>query len=58
MEEFKSLFEGVNSEGLVLATDCIVCGERIIISNATRVPRMCEKCKAAVMAMRKQMEED
>lgn len=58
MEEFKSLFEGVNNKGFVLATDCIVCGEAVPITDAYNVPRMCEKCKAAVMAMRKQMEAD
>ena len=42
---------------MVYGTPCLICGEIVKISNLyERQPKICDKCKAAVMAMREKMD--
>ena len=36
------------------ATPCIICGENVIIYNFGKGPKVCSKCRQAVMRMREQ----
>lgn len=39
------------------ATDCLICGEDVPVHDFDLGhPKICEKCKAAVMKMREQMD--
>ena len=44
-----------------VATTCKICGEEIILRDYNNIVydrfQICDKCKAAIMAMRKQLEE-
>lgn len=33
---------------------CLICGEGVPVAHYTQGPRICEKCKAAVMKVREQ----
>ena len=45
-----------------VATNCIICGEEIILSDKNNLVydryKICDKCRAAIMAMRKKLEEE
>lgn len=43
--------EAVQSE---IVTPCLICGEGIPVFGSFYVPKICEKCKAAVMKVREQ----
>lgn len=38
-----------------LATSCLICGESVPISHAKDYPKICDKCKKAVMKMRERL---
>ena len=38
-----------------IGTPCLVCGETVPIRHHRDVSKICDKCKAAIMAMREQM---
>ena len=44
-----------------VATTCKICGEEIILRDYNNIAydrfQVCDKCRAAIMAMRKQLEE-
>lgn len=44
-------------EASKIAVKCIICGETKIFENDYYTPFVCEKCKAAVMKVRKESEE-
>ena len=35
-------------------TNCLICGETVLIEHIRDVPKICAKCKAAVMKVREQ----
>lgn len=37
-----------------IGTPCLICGEGIPVFGSYYVPKICEKCKAAVMKVREQ----
>lgn len=39
-------------------TSCLICGEDVLISMWHGGPKICDKCKAAIMHVRKQLEEN
>ena len=39
-----------------IGTSCLVCGELVTISHINDVPKICDKCKQAIMKMREEME--
>ena len=41
-----------------IGTLCLVCGESVPIFDYKDVPKICDKCKAAIMAMREQMDRE
>jgi hypothetical protein len=41
-----------------LATRCLICGEFVEIESVHEAPKVCDKCKAAVMKMRSSMESE
>lgn len=38
------------------AVPCLICGEDIISTGISYAPKVCDKCKAAVMKVRKESE--
>ena len=38
-----------------LATSCLICGESVPISHSKDYPKICDKCKKAVMKMRERL---
>jgi Zn finger protein HypA/HybF involved in hydrogenase expression len=38
-------------------TACLICGEGIVTWLGDYIPKICEKCRGAVMAMRKKLED-
>ena len=40
-----------------IGTPCLVCSETVPIFDYRDVPKICDKCKTAIMAMRKQLNE-
>lgn len=52
---------GVKASGdyieVALATHCLICGESVPASSINYVPKVCDKCKAAVMKIRKESED-
>ena len=38
-----------------LATSCLICGESVPISHSKDSPKICDKCKKAVMKMRERL---
>ena len=45
-----------NIEGL--ATSCLICGESVPVSMLDNHSKICEKCKKAILKLRKMLEED
>lgn len=41
-----------------LGTPCLICGKTVQISDPGKAPKVCDKCKAAVLKVRKEMGED
>ena len=41
-----------------LETPCLICGEGVPIWVTDTRPKICEKCKAAVLKMREQMDKE
>ena len=41
-----------------IGTPCLICGETVVIQYYCDVPKICDKCKAAVMVMREQMDRE
>lgn len=39
-----------------LGTPCLICGDSVKIQYPNETPKICDKCKAAVMAMRAKMD--
>ena len=39
-----------------IATRCLICEEPVFIPDWSERPKICDKCKEAVMSMRKQIE--
>ena len=39
-----------------IGTLCLVCGESVPIFDHRDIPKICDKCKVAIMAMREQMD--
>lgn len=64
--EFPSVMERAGVEVKVgnvstihYAVSCLICGETIrYIEYPTNIPEVCDKCKAAVMKMRENLERD
>lgn len=42
----------------MIGTTCLVCDECVDVFNHKDVQKICDKCRAAILAMRKQMECD
>lgn len=42
----------------MIGTPCLVCDEDVVIFNHKDAPKICDKCRAAILAMRKQKECD
>lgn len=40
-----------------IGTPCLVCSETVPIFDYRDVPKICDKCKTAIMLMRKQLNE-
>lgn len=51
-----------NIQYVSVATKCIICDEEIILRDYNNIVydrfQICDKCKQAIMAMRKQLEEE
>lgn len=57
MEEWYKNFVAVEPKQTVgLATECMICGEAVPIDSIYAAPKICDKCKAVVMKLRKQEE--
>lgn len=52
-KEQRSFDEIVN-----LSTSCLICGEPVPMENPRDYPKICEKCKKAVMHVREKIEND
>lgn len=39
-----------------LGTPCLICGETVEIDQHSQVPKICDKCKNAVMSVRRLLE--
>ena len=37
-------------------TYCLICGEEVVMLHKNDAPKICDKCKSAVMKMREEME--
>lgn len=44
--------------GEVIATSCMICGDRVALPWSRDPHKICDKCKAAVMKMRSSMEQE
>ena len=42
---------------LSIGTLCLVCDEAVPVSHSRDIPKICNKCKAAIMTMREHIEE-
>lgn len=51
-------FETIPDNVEELATSCLICGEPVPISILDNHSKICEKCKKAVLKLRKMLEED
>lgn len=47
-----------NVEGLGLAAPCLICEESVPVSILDNHSKICEKCKKAILKLRKMLEED
>ena len=50
----KLISKGTISERNEIGTPCLICGESVLVGWYDFQPKICEKCKAAVMKMRDQ----
>lgn len=41
-----------------LATSCLICGEPVLVSMLDNHSKICEKCKKAILKLRRMLEED
>lgn len=53
--ELRKIIEAVETH---LGTPCMVCGESVPIFNPREAPKICDKCKAAIMKMREDSNHD
>lgn len=61
MDNFKdnitvNLNKDVSIYKLVTGTPCLICGETVEINQHYQVPKICDKCKNAVMSVRRLLE--
>lgn len=56
MEEIEVREKMINPLGGI-ATNCLICGEGVAMKNINDTPKICDKCKAAVMKVRKESED-
>ncbi len=42
----------------ILATYCLICGESVPVYSIHDAPKICDKCKAVVMRLREQEEQE
>lgn len=45
----------INKGDCGIGTPCLICGDSVKIQYPNETPKICDKCKAAVMAMREKM---
>lgn len=43
---------------ICVATSCLICGESVVVSLFDNHSKICEKCRKAVLKLRKMLEED
>lgn len=62
MSETKTIKIEPNVTYVSVATTCKICGEEIILRDYNNIAydrfQICDKCKQAIMAMRKKLEEE
>ena len=51
-------FEDIPFNVEALATSCLICGEPVSVSMLDNHSKICEKCKKAILKLRKLLEED
>ena len=54
MENEKNTTIRIDAFQAEIETPCLICGEGVPVFGSCYVPKICEKCKAAVMKVREQ----
>lgn len=52
--EFDSKIIKIKAEAIQIKTPCLICGEGVPVFGFGYSPKICEKCKSAVMKVREQ----